>query len=186
MKRRFKTISVTVILLLVISLSLNIVFAVAQGAEPGSDQDPIVSKSYVDAVVAQLSAKVQLLLEQNDALKSQNAQLTTRVTAQEKAVKALQEELKTSKSGTSAGTGASGSTGSAGTKTAPPATIGMATVNVDVLNIRAQPNTISAIVGKVMKNETLTLVAKSGGWYKVTTAKGKTGFVMVKLVVVKK
>ena len=190
MKRRFKITAVTVILLLVVSLSLNIVFAVGQGAEPGSDQDPIVSKSYVDAAVVQLAAKIQSLLEQNNVLKNQNTQLTTRLTTQEQAVKALQEELKAVKSSVAAGTGTTGGTGSTGNTgnatTKPPASIGKATVNVPVLNVRAKANTTSAIVTKVMQNEILTLVSKSGDWYKVTTAKGATGFVMAKLIVVKK
>lgn len=190
MKRSFKITAVTVVLLLAISLSLNIVFAVGQGAEPGSDQDPIISKSYVDAAVAQLTAKIQLLLEQNDVLKNQNAQLTSSVTAQEQAVKLLQEELKAVKSSVAAGTGTSGSTDSTGntgnTGTKPATSIGKATVNVAVLNVRAQPNTTSAVVVKAVQNETLTLVSKNGEWYKVTTAKGVSGFIMGKFVVVKK
>lgn len=186
MKRRFKATIVTVILLLVISLSLNIVFAVTQGAEPGSDQDPIVSKSYVDAAVTQLTAKIQLLLEQNDALKNQNAQLTTRVATQEQAVKVMQEELKTVKTGIKTGSAATGSTGTGSTTTKPPVSIGKATVNVVVLNVRSQPNTTSSIVAKIALNETVTLVSKSGDWYKITTAKGASGFVMAKLVTVKK
>lgn len=187
MKRSFKITAVTVVLLLAISLSLNIVFAVGQGAEPGSDQDPIVSRSYVDAAVAQLAAKVQLLLEQNDALKNQNAQLTTSVTAQEQAVKVLQEELKAVKSSVAASTGSTGSTGNTeNTGTKPATSIGKATVSVAVLNVRAQPNTTSAVVVKAIQNETLTLISKSGDWYKVTTAKGVSGFIMSKFVVVKK
>lgn len=187
MKRHIKITAVTVISLLVISLSLNIVFAVGQGAEPGSDQDPIVSKSYVDAAITQLAAKVQLLLEQNDTLKNQNAQLTTRVTAQEKAVKALQDELRTVKSGTAAGTGTSGSNGNTGSSTTkPPASIGTGIVNVAVLNVRAQPTTSSAVVIKTVKNNTLTLISKNGDWYKVTTQNGSSGYVMAKFVTVKK
>lgn len=187
MKRRYKITAITVILLLVISLSLNIVFAVGQGEEPGSDQDPIVSKSYVDAAVAQLTAQVQLLLEQNGELKNQNTQLTTRVTTQEQAVKTLQEELKAVKSGAAAGTGTTGNTGSTGnTGTVPPTSIGKATVNVAVLRVRAQPNTTSNVVTKVVMNETLTLVSKIGDWYKVTTAKGTAGYVMGTYVTIKK
>jgi len=49
MKFRSKFAAATIMLVLVISLSLNIVSAINQTAIPGSDQDPIVSKSYVDA-----------------------------------------------------------------------------------------------------------------------------------------
>lgn len=181
MKRRLKITTVTVLILLVISLGLNIVFAVNQGAEPGSDQDPIVSKSYVDAAVAQLMEKIQSLEKQNDELK--------------KTVSTLKEELKTVKSGTAAGTGSSptgsaGNTGNSGdagnSATKPPASLGKAAVNTAVLNLRSQPNTTSPIAGKLLMNETVTLVSKSGDWYKVTTSKGKTGFVMGKFVTIKK
>ena len=49
MKRRSKFAAATIMIVMVISLSLNIVFAINQSAIPGSEQDPIVSKSYVDA-----------------------------------------------------------------------------------------------------------------------------------------
>ncbi len=181
MKQSSKITAVAVILLLIISLGLNIVFAVGSGAEPGSERDPIVSKSYVDAAVVQLTAKVQLLLEQNDLLKNQNVQLTARITAQEQALKAVQEAMK---SGAAAGAGKTGSAG--GTVAKPAASIGKGIVNIEVLNIRSQPNTISSILAKVAKNETLTLVSKSGDWYKVTTSKGTSGYVMAKFVTVKK
>ncbi|MEN6315786.1 MAG: SH3 domain-containing protein [Clostridiaceae bacterium] len=187
MKRRYKITIVSFILLLVISLSLNIVSAVGQGAEPGSDQDPIVSKSYVDAAIAQLSIKVQSLLDQNNVLTNQNAQLTTRLTTQEQLVKALQDELKAVKTSVAAGAGGAGNTGGTGnTGTNQPASIGKATVNVAALNVRSQTNTTSAIVAKVLLNETVTLVSKAGDWYKIITSKGKSGYVMCKFVTVKK
>jgi hypothetical protein len=183
MKFRHKGISIIAISLLIISLSLNIVFAATQGAEPGSDQDPIVSKSYVDAAVNQLAARVQLLLEQNDSLKNQNAQLTTRVEAQEQALKSLQEAVK-SGGGASGTKGDTGSTG--GTAANPTASAGQCVVNVPVLNIRTQPNTTSDIVMQVVKNEMLNIVSSSGGWYKITTSAGTSGYVLGRLVTVKK
>lgn len=196
MKHSLKITAVAIVLLLVISLSLNIVFAVSPGAEPGSDQDPIISKSYVDAAVAQLTAGIQKLQEQVDALKTENTQLTAKLTAQEQSNKLLQDQLNTLKADIAAGkvtsgnTGNTGNTGKAGgtvdTGTKPPASIGKATVNTPVLNIRQQPNTTSTIMGKAASGETLTLVSKSGDWYKVTTSKGITGFVMTKLIIIKK
>jgi len=58
-------------------------------------------------------------------------------------------------------------------------------VNVDVLNVRQQTNTTSKILVQVVKNETLTIVSKHGDWYKITTSKGVTGYVMAKFVTVK-
>ena len=198
MKRSLKITAVMVVLLLVMSLSLNIVFAVSPGAEPGSDQDPIISKSYVDAAVSQLISGMQKLQEQFDALKTENTQLTTKLAAQEQSNKLLQDQFNALKAdvasgkATSGNTGSTGSTGNTGktggtnTGTKPPASLGKATVNTPVLNIRQQPNTTSAIMGKAVSGETLTLVSQSGGWYKVTTSKGITGYVLSSLISVKK
>lgn len=194
MKRSLRITAVAIILLLVISLSLNIVFAVSPGAEPGSSQDPIISKSYVDAAVLQLTAGIQKLQEHFDALKTENTQLTTKLTAQEQSNKLLQDQLNALKADIAAGavknpgsTGNPGGTsGTPGTGTKPPASIGKATVNTAVLNIRKQANTTSDIVAKAAMGDPLTLVSKSGDWYKVTTSKGITGYVMKKLILIKK
>jgi X-X-X-Leu-X-X-Gly heptad repeat protein len=183
MKRSLRITAVTIILLLVVALGLNIVFA--SGAEPGSSQDPIISKSYVDAAVSQLTAGMQKLQEQVDALKNENTQLTAKLAAQEQSNKLLQDQVNALKTGIATGVVKnSGST--VGTGTNPPASIGKATVNTAVLNIRKQANTTSAIVAKVAMGETLTLVSKSGDWHKVTTSKGITGYVMTKLILIKK
>jgi|LSQX01.2.fsa_nt_gb uncharacterized protein YgiM (DUF1202 family) len=183
MKLRSKIATTGVILLLVISLSINIVSAVNQSSVPGSDQDPIVSKSYVDATFNELSTQMQKLLEQNEAL-------NTKLANHEKTIKALQEEVKALKSGTAVvnpGTTPGGGTGTTQppANQNPPDTLGTAVVNVAVLNLRAKPTTSSAILGKLLKNETVTLVSKSGDWYKITTSKGKTGYVLGTLVTVK-
>ena len=191
MKFHYKAVVAAGLIILTISMGMNIVFAVNSNAEPGSDQDPIVSKSYVDAAIAQLTAKIQLLTDQNNSLKNQNDQLSTRLTAQEQTIIALQNDLNKVMTGTTTtppksgtGTGTSGNTGSTGTK--PPATtptsLGKAVVNTAVLNLRSQANTTSSIVAKLVKNETVTLVSKSGDWYKITTSKGKTGYVMAKFL----
>jgi len=196
MKPGFKGAIVALILLLCFSVGLNISFAVNKNAEPGSEEDPIVSKSYVDAVFAQLSSKIQSLVEQNESLKKQNETLTSRLTEQEKEIKTLKDELAKVKSG-SAATGNSGNAGTgsnnsnnSGTKTpaattGTSATTGKGIVNVDVLNVRQQTNTTSKILVQVVKNETLTIVSKHGDWYKITTSKGVTGYVMAKFVTVK-
>lgn len=183
MKPHYKSVVAAGLILLILSMGMNIVFAVNSNAEPGSDQDPIVSKSYVDAAIAQLTTKIQLLTDQNNTL-------TARLSAQEQAILALQTDFNKvmtgastpSKSGT--GTGNTGNTGSTGTKppATTPTTLGKAVVNTAVLNLRSQPNTTSSIITKLVKGETVTLVSKSGDWYKITTSKGKTGYVMAKFV----
>jgi chromosome segregation ATPase len=191
MKRRSKIAVTAGIVLLVVSLSLNIVSAVNQTAVPGSEQDPIVSKSYVDAAYKELSTKIQMLIEQNDVLKSQNAQLSADLTKQEQTIKTLQSEIAALKSGAAqtspnqpAGTGNSGPAKTEDTKQ--PAATSKGVVNTAVLNLRAEPNTSSTILGKLLKNDTVTIISKtSNGWYKITTSKGKTGYVLGTLITVK-
>ena len=83
MKRRSKFAAATIMIVMVISLSLNIVFAINQSAIPGSEQDPIVSKSYVDAAFEQLSSKVQTLFDE----------LNSKIAEQDKKIKALEAEI---------------------------------------------------------------------------------------------
>ncbi|RCX17864.1 SH3 domain-containing protein [Anaerobacterium chartisolvens] len=61
-------------LLLIVSIGFNIILAASDGAaEPGSDQDPLVSKSYVDASIEQYKKKVEELKKQVEELKSGGA-----------------------------------------------------------------------------------------------------------------
>lgn len=172
MKRRSKFTAAAIMVLLVISLSLNIVSAIDQSAVPGSDQDPIVSKSYVDAAFEKLLAEIQKLVQQNEELKAKAAD-------QDKKIKTLQDEIKTLKS-----SAASSQTPSGGGEqkpddkpSAPPPAQAKGVVNATVLNLRSKPNTTSSILAKLYKNETVTIESESDGWYKVTTSKGKTGYV---------
>ncbi|HOQ06298.1 MAG TPA: SH3 domain-containing protein [Clostridiales bacterium] len=181
MKFRSKFAAATIMLVLVISLSLNIVSAINQTAIPGSDQDPLVSKSYVDAAFEQLSSRIQTLLTKND-------ELTNKIAEQEKQIKALQAELNALKSGTAADPAPSG--GSNGGKTGEqqqPAAQLKGVVNVAALNLREKPNTSSRKLGTLYKNETITILSDEGnGWYKVKTSKGTTGYVFATYVTVKK
>lgn len=184
MKRRYKVATVAVLLILAISLSFNIVAAVTQNAEPGSEQDPIVSKSYVDAAINQLSVKIQSLTDQIGALKTQNTQLSTKVTNQEKTITALQEGVASSvtepqKPGTPNPEGSGGAV-------AAPTTLGTGVIKAAVVNLRAKPNTTSTIVGKLLLKNTVALISKTGNWYQVKTVSGKTGYIREDLLTVKK
>lgn len=200
MKLRFKITATAVIILLVISLSINIVSAVNQTAVPGSDQDPIVSKSYVDAAFKELSTQIQMLVEQNNNLKSQNTQLAADLANQQKTITTLQNEISSLKSGSapvSSGTSSGNGTGGAQkpenqtpsnqtpSDQTPATTLGKGAVNTAVLNLRSKPNTTSSILGKLLKNDTVTVVSKSNGWYKIITSKGKTGYVMATYITMK-
>lgn len=64
--------AIVFLIVLVISLYFNIVAAVSNtGAEPGSEQDPLVPKSYVDKVVSQYMSDLANLKTQVEALKNQ-------------------------------------------------------------------------------------------------------------------
>jgi hypothetical protein len=266
MKRRLLVFIGILTMLLMISVYFNITAAAEATPEPGSDQDPIVSKSYVDSSIAAYAQEL-------DSVRSQNANLLNRISLQEQTIKALQSELDKLKSTGGVSSTAKGFeavtvkagqtllTGSGtelvlrsgkaavikGTKgslmdvntakelasgaalainhlnlstfedgqglkattqcvlmvrgsyklgTAPSApqnpqnepgtsSQGTGIVNTAVLNIRSQANTTSAILAKVSKGESLTILSKSGDWYRVKTAKGVTGWALGTYVTVK-
>lgn len=83
--RKISKFSIMLIILLIISFSFNIAGAVAENtAEPGSEQDPLVSKAYVDEKTTQYM----------DELSKSNAQIAD-LKAQLEASKTQIEELKT-------------------------------------------------------------------------------------------
>lgn len=70
--KRISKFPIMLIILLIISLGFNIAGAVAENTpEPGSEQDPLVSKAYVDGVAANYLAEIAKLNEQVTALKAQ-------------------------------------------------------------------------------------------------------------------
>jgi uncharacterized protein YgiM (DUF1202 family) len=184
MKFRSKFAAVTIMLVLVISLSLNIVSAINQSVIPGSDQDPIVSKSYVDAAFEQLSAQIQILVDKGN-------ELNNKIAEQEKQIKTLQEEITALKSSASSpsqtGSGSSGNSGSGESKPADQTAQLKGVVNVAALNLREKPSTSARKLGTLYKNETVTILSDEGnGWYKIKTSKGTTGYVFAIYVTIKK
>lgn len=71
MKFKLRKFSILLVLLLIISVGFNIAAALSDGAEPGSEQDPLISKSYVDEIVANNTAEVAQLKQQMEELKNQ-------------------------------------------------------------------------------------------------------------------
>jgi uncharacterized protein YgiM (DUF1202 family) len=53
---------------------------------------------------------------------------------------------------------------------------GTASCRGDRLNVREQPNTASRVVGQLLKGQSVTVWALSGGWMIVQTAEGLTGW----------
>ena len=70
MKNHFRILFGIILLLLVISICFNIALAASdEKPEPGSEQDPLVSKSYVDTNVEKYELELQQLREEITALK---------------------------------------------------------------------------------------------------------------------
>ena len=182
MSRKFRAFMALAVMMLVVSIGINISQAVTNStAEPGSDQDPLISKSYVDQVVGQLTQKLLDMQGQLDQMKKDNDGLVQKLNAQDAAVKALQEELKTVKS--QAGAPAS-SVSTTTPSTGDPAVL-KGTVTASALNVRSQTNTNASIVAKVYKGEVVTVVSKGGLWSSIKTAKGVAGFVQTQYLSIK-
>lgn len=71
MKKQVRNVSIILVILLVISVSVNVVLALDNvQSEPGSEQDPLVSKSYVDTSAAKNDATIKQLQSEIELLKS--------------------------------------------------------------------------------------------------------------------
>ena len=72
MKFKLHRFSIILVLLLVISIGFNIATAVTDGtAEPGSEQDPLITKGYVDEIMEINAAEIAKLKQQLEDLKNQ-------------------------------------------------------------------------------------------------------------------
>lgn len=75
MKKHVRSITIILVILLLVSISVNVVLALdGTQPEPGSDQDPIVSKSYVDAAASKGDAVIKQLQTEIENLKTQISQ----------------------------------------------------------------------------------------------------------------
>jgi hypothetical protein len=255
MKNKLHIITVIIGVILTISISFNIVLAVNNvSAEPGSDQDPLVSKSYVDSLIEKYNNEINTLKAEIDKLKTESNQSvangfeTVSIKANQKVMTGKGSEIifKTGKATVVKGkngaltdinlakdlsTGSQialnhliissqndgrgfktstqcwvlikgaynieesasgvtndndkdnskGETGGTETKDNV-STAGKGKVIASSLNMRADKNTTSNIVGKLVKDEEVTIVSKSGDWIKVKNLKGITGWVMGKYI----
>ncbi|NJD03715.1 MAG: hypothetical protein FIA99_14220 [Ruminiclostridium sp.] len=71
MKFNLNKFSIILGFLLAISVGLNIATALTDSVEPGSEQDPLISKSYVDVEVTSLKQQLEDQKKQIDELKNQ-------------------------------------------------------------------------------------------------------------------
>ena len=93
MKFKLHKFSIILVLFLVISVGFNIAAALTDGAEPGSDQDPLISKSYVDDIMANSAAEVALLKQQLEEQKQQSEELKKQSDEQKKQIDELKAQL---------------------------------------------------------------------------------------------
>lgn len=165
----------------------------AGGGEPGSAADPLVARSYVDehmaSYVANLEKKVAELSSRALQLEAALAQLQKQV-----GLTPIKPGEAVSGSGTgtgssgngSSGTGISGSgsssTGSTGSQTGgfkPGQKLYILPEN-SAVNLRKGPGTNYEKVGTAVRGsgcEPMTVLSRSGDWFQVKLADGRTGWV---------
>ena len=157
----------------------------ATAGEPGSDQDPLVTKGYVDVNIDKHEKMLQQIQTQIDTLQNEKNLANEKITLQDQQIKALQTEVSALKVKVS-----TSSTPTTPTTPTTPATgttkTGQGTINANSLNMRSASNTTAAIVGKLTKGMVVDIVSKSGEWYRVKNSKGVIGWTLGKYVTIKK
>lgn len=120
---------------------------------PGSQGDPLVTKSYVDV----LENKITALQNQVATLENTVKTLQDRIAQLEKSPPSSQNPN-------------------------PPAVQKKVIVIVDKANIRSGPGTNYSKIGEAKKGATYILVSQSGSWYKIKLAENKYGYIYAPLV----
>jgi len=150
------------ILLIASVVFLAIGFVVGQVVQatvntPGSEDDPLVSQSYVEKLVGERTATLQTQIEE------------------------LQAELDGIKSpnGATASTNTNTSTTNTDTNNNTSNTTTSKTVEItsNSVNLRAEPNTSATILASAAKGDKLTYLATQGDWYKVKLSNGTIAWV---------
>ena len=116
----------------------------AGAGDPGTNEDPIVSESYMKQELGKIQSEV-------NKLKNEIADLKKDIN-----------------NGSSSGGGSSSSGGSNTSK--PESSLGTATVTTEVLNVRSGAGTSYSKVGELRRGTKVTLLEKKGSWYKVKTS----------------
>lgn len=155
----------------------------AGGTEPGSANDPLVARSYVDERMASYIADLEKRVAE---LNTRAQKLETELAGLQKQVGVTPIKPGEATTGTGTGAGSSGSgvsgTGSAGSQTGgfkPGQKLYILPENSSV-NLRQGPGTGYAKVGTAVRGsgcEPMTVISQSGDWYQVRLADGRTGWV---------
>lgn len=153
-----------IILVIVAVVCIAVGFAVGQVVQasfnsPGSENDPLVSQSYVETIVGERTAALQTQIEE----------LQTQLTA-----------LTGGGSTTTAAASSNSSSATTSTTTTPEQTADSGkTVNVtgNSVNVRSAANTSASVVGQVSKGDKITYIGEDGDWYKVKLSDGTEGYI---------
>lgn len=122
---------------------------------PGSVDDPLVTKSYVDQMLGGSAALVDQIKE-----------LQSRVAALESKVAVLEQKL------------ANANANPPGNQTNPATEKKVYVRNTNnYVNLREGPSTGTRIIGQVYRNIPMTVIGSSGGWYNVRLPNGAVGWV---------
>ncbi|MGI5891410.1 MAG: SH3 domain-containing protein [Bacillota bacterium] len=130
---------------------------------PGSENDPLVSQSYVETIVGERTAALQTQIEelQNQLNLLQGGPATT-TTSSDNTDKNNSNNDSNNKSEDIDSNTQSDKT---------------VTVTGNSVNVRSQPNTSASIVSSVAKGDKLTYISKEGDWYKVKMSNGSEGWI---------
>lgn len=154
----------------------------AGAAEPGSDEDPLITLSYLNQQITK--AKTELT-QKITSLETELASVKKELSEAKAQIESLKAGSSSGNSGSTGNSGNSGNSGTGGT-TQPqnpstgggqPSNLGNGYVTATSLNVRSGAGTNFSIIGSLLYNTKVTLLEKSGDWYKIQYG-NTTGWVM--------
>jgi uncharacterized protein YgiM (DUF1202 family) len=154
-----------VILIVVAIVCVGVGFAVGYVVQaafnsPGSENDPLVSQSYVETIVGERTATLQTQIEE---LQTQLAALGGGSAA-----------TNTNTNNSSGINNNASNSNNSNNSTSNDKTV---TVTGTSVNVRAEANASSSIVASTVKGDKLTYISTEGDWYKVKLSNGTTGYI---------
>lgn len=157
----------------------------AGAAEPGSDEDPLITLSYLNQQISKLKTELSQKIASLETELSSVKKELSEAKAQIDSLKAGSSSGNSGSSGSSGNSGNSGSSGTGGT-TQPqnppaggeqPSNLGYGYVTATSLNVRSGAGTNFSVIGSLLYNTKVTLLSQSGDWYKIQYG-NTTGWVL--------
>lgn len=141
-------------------------FVNAEAPAPGSSDDPVVSKSYVDKAVEERLKK----------LEADVAELTVQSQALQNTINELQNKInkKSGSSSSSSGTSSQNNSSSTQQQEANVGKTAYVRSSNNYVNLRKGPTTADDVVKKVYKNDPMTIQKAQNQWYQVKLKDGTT------------